>query len=120
MAQMVNKCKIEFNGYDFDDIDNVTEMAYEKAMPVELMNKTGYAEKTARYGFSINAIKAAFSPFKLDDVVNGVATIVYDSGERVIYGGVVFTGRGDQSVDGNTPASATYTFSAISRNGDRG
>lgn len=113
MAQYVNRVSLEVNGSLFEDFESFTDNSVTKNKQVNLMNKTGHAAMTPRYGFSVN-VKKAFvkAPVDLENVHGGTCTVEYENGERSTYGGVYTLETGDGTVDGETELTKTITFGA--------
>jgi len=116
MSQYVNICSVELNGQDISEYlstfsDNNTVVA--KA--VNLMNKTGIAQMTPRYGFSLEVKKPYLGSIDLDSIINGTATVQYDNGERFLYRGVSILETGDGAVDGETELTYTKLFMATNK-----
>ena len=112
MSKYVNRVKLEFDGVIFDDFSQFSDDSVEKHVRVDLMNKTGHAEKTERYGFSVTVLTPQVQGVDIRNVADGTCTVEYDSGQRVTYQGVYCLETGDNPVDGETPANRTMTFSA--------
>ena len=114
--EYVNNCTIEFNGQTFDDFSAFADNEETYAVAVELMNKTGDADKTVRYGFMVTAIRPVDGyPFDLSKVKNGTFTVEYPGGKRVTYGGVRCLSKGEGSIDGDTPLTEQFTFKASTK-----
>ena len=54
MSLYVNRVVLEVNGVSFSDFDSFTENSVTFHKQVNMMNKTGHAAMTPRYGFSIS------------------------------------------------------------------
>ena len=113
MSDYVNTVELEFNGFSYSDFDTFTKTSVTKAKQVNLMNKTGTARMTPRYGFSLTH-KRSFNglPFDIDDVHGGTLTAVYPDGRRETYVGVATAETGDGTVDGETELTEGKTFVA--------
>lgn len=112
----VNKVSLEFNGQTFEDFESFSDNEETYAVIVELMNKTGFAEKTPRYGFTVTANRPVGGyPLDLAAIKGGTFTAEYPSGQRVTYGNVYTISKGEGSVDGDTPLSEVFTFGASSK-----
>ena len=114
--EYVNRVVLEMNGLVFEDFESFTDNSVTKAKQVNLMNKTGHALITPRYGFSVN-VKKPFqsSPIDLDNVVNGTCTVEFENGSRRTYQGVYTLETGDGTVDGETEVTETKVFGAENR-----
>lgn len=121
MSLYVNRVTLEFNGASFSDFDSFTDTSVIKAKQVNLMNKTGHALMTPRYGFTVSVnIPGAGLPIDLDNVQNGTCTVewlteVGGGGKRVTYSGVYTLETGDGSTDGETELTREITFGAENR-----
>jgi hypothetical protein len=114
--EYVNTCVLEVDGQLFEEFESFTDNSVTKSKQVNLMNKTGFAKMTPRYGFSVNVKKPIpKSPIDLDNVENGTMTVEYPDGSRRTYGGVHTMETGDDTTDGETENTATKTFGAETR-----
>lgn len=111
----VNRCVLEVNGQSYSDFDSFTDNSVTVAKAVTLMNKTGFAKMTPRYGFSISVKKPYTGALDLDSIENGTLTVEYDSGDRIIYRGVFTLETGDGAVDGETELTMTKVFGAAAK-----
>lgn len=111
----VNTCNLEVNGIVFEDFESFTENSVTVAKQVNLMNKTGSADMTPRYGFSVNVKKPYTGEIDLDNVKGGTLTVEYKNGDRTTYGGVRTLETGDGTVDGETELTMTKAFGAETR-----
>jgi len=119
MAQYVTRCSIEFNGIVYEDIKGFTEKSVSLSVPVALMNKSGTAKLMPRYGFSIDSVQPTMrSLVNPRSLFGATATVQYDNGDRVSFGGVATTSTGDGTINGETEAGSTIDFSAESRTPD--
>ncbi len=116
MPEYVNNCSLEFNGATFEDFTQFADNEETYAVAVELMNKTGWAEKTPRHGFMVTAQRPVGGyPFDLSAVRDGTFTVEYKGGDRVTYGGVTCLSKGEGAIDGDTPLSEQFTYVAASK-----
>lgn len=113
MSQYVNRCTLEVNGVLFEDFEAVTINSVTKSKQVNLMNKTGFADMTPRYGFTVNVKKNYIkAPIDLENVKSSTATIEYENGARETFTGVHTIETGDGTIDGETELTKTVTFGA--------
>lgn len=113
MSEYVNRVTLEFNGVDFDDFESWTDNSVTLHKQVNLMNKTGHAKMTPRYGFTVGVkIPNVPSSIDLDTVANGTCTVEFDNGTRITYGGVYILDTGEGPADGETEMTRTKTFGA--------
>jgi hypothetical protein len=115
MSEYVNTVKIEFDGVVFEDFDQFSDDSVEKNTQVPLMNKTGFAQKTERYGFSVNVKTPVVEGIDVKSVRNGTCTVEFNSGKRVTYGGVYVLETGENTIDGEAPAGSTVSYGAITK-----
>jgi hypothetical protein len=111
----VNRCNLEVNGQEFSDFASFTDNNTVVAKTVNLMNKTGFATMTPRYGFSLEVKKPYTGELDLDTVVNGTLTVQFDNGERILYRGVNTLETGDGALDGETELTYTKIFGATNK-----
>jgi len=113
MGLYVNRCILEVNGVFFSRFESFTDNSVTKAVQVNLMNETGHALMTPRYGFTVNVKVANVDPeVDLFNIVNGMCTVEYENETRITYGGVYTLETGDGTIDGETPLMHTITFGA--------
>lgn len=116
MSLYVNKCTLEVNGATFEDFSSFTDNSVQKHIMVPLMNKTGYAKMTPRYGFSVE-VKYPRTPsgIDLDNVENGTFTVEYDNGSRTLYQGVYTLDTGDKATTGDSETVTTKAYGATNK-----
>lgn len=115
--EYVNKCTLEFNGQSIESFSSFTENDTTLGKQVELMNTTGFADMTPRYGFTVDWKRPKGGwPFNPLNIKNGVVTVEYDDGTRVDFGGVKSLTTGDGTIDGETELTRTGTYGAVTRN----
>jgi len=113
MALYVNRVSLEFDGQVFTDFESFTDNSVTKAKQVNMMNKTGHALMTPRYGFSVSTkVPVTGWPIDLFNIVGGTATVEYDGGRRVTYTGVHTLETGEGTSDGETELTRAITFGA--------
>lgn len=121
MSLFVNRVTLEFDGIAFSDFESFTDTSITKAKQVHLMNKTGHALMTPRYGFTVSVkIPGEGLPIDLDNVRGGTCTVEWlieigGSGKRTTYQGVYTLETGDGSTDGETELTREITFGAENR-----
>lgn len=116
MGLYVMKVDLEFDGQIFSDFESFTDNSVTKAKQVNMMNKTGHALMTPRYGFTVNTKKpVGDTPFDLENVKGGTCTVIDDAGTRITYGGVYTLETGDGTADGETEITQTVSFGAETR-----
>ena len=123
MSEYVNTVRLEFNGQTFEDFESWTDNSVTFYKQVNLMNKTGHAKMTERYGFSVSVKVPNIPPdINLDKVKDGTCTVVFgDSNstnkkpKRITYGGVYSLESGEGTADGETELTRTKTFGAESK-----
>ena len=113
MSEYVNRVSLEFNGVVFEDFESWTDNSVTLAKQVNLMNKTGHAKMTPRYGFTANVKISAVPPsIDLDAIEGGTCTVEFENGTRITYGGVYTLETGEGTADGETELTRTKVFGA--------
>lgn len=113
----VVRCTFESDGSSVTDFKGVTESEVTQAKTVPLMHSTGAAQLTKRWGFSLDYVVPQTSAMDWSTVSNGTASIVYDSGDRVDFGGVEVVTIGEATIDGENELVRRISFMAATRNG---
>jgi hypothetical protein len=109
--EYVSRVLLEIDGKELTDFDEVTENEEELYKAVELMNKTGFAEKLPRYGCKVKYVIPKDDPeFDFRSVKNGRLTIDRQNGTRITFSGVYPLKIGE----------ATYSKDEVSRGIDFG
>lgn len=113
MGLYVNKVELEVNGASFTDFESFADGAVTYHKSVNMMNKTGFAKMTPRYGFStVVKVSVAKSTIDLDNVSGGTFTAEYEGGRRITYGGVYTLDKSEGTINGETELTYTYNFGA--------
>lgn len=87
--EYVSRITLEVDGQEITDFDEVTENEEELYKTVELMNKTGFAEKLDRPGVKVSYLIPKNAPeFDFRGVKNGRLTIDRQNGTRITFSGV--------------------------------
>lgn len=117
MALYVSRIDLEIDGSVVSDFSAFTDMTKSYHVQVELMNKTGHAQITPRYQFSLDYVipRDETTEVKFSTISDGTCTIEYENGQRITWGGVYTLDEGDASYDGTAAATKTITFGAESR-----
>lgn len=116
MSEFINNCRLEFNGQSFEDFESFSDNEETYAVIVELMNKTGFADKTPRYGFTVTVNRSVDGyPINLKAIKGGTFTVEFPGGARITFGGVRSLSKGEGSIDGDTPLSEAFVFGATSK-----
>lgn len=116
MSEYVSQVLLEINGMTVDDFASVEEGDFERARPVNLMNKTGHTHVTPRYSLSLDYVIPADAPeFDFNTVDDGRLTIDYQNGTRITYMGVTTTKIGRVTYDGDKEAKRSIEFMATRR-----
>jgi len=119
MAEYVTRCSLEMNGVVFEDFTSFKENSVSLSKQVPLMNNTGTAKLKPRYGFTVDAriasVPSGINPLA---IYGGTFTVQMDNGDRISFGGVAINDTGDTSIDGETEAGQTISYSAESRTPD--
>ena len=116
MSEYVSRVSLEVNGQVIEDFDSVEEKEIEIRKPVHLMNKTGTAKITPRYGITVDYVIPSDGPgFDFTSVEDGTLTIDRQNGTRVSFGSVYCTKVGQVKYDGDNVAKQTIELIASSR-----
>jgi len=121
MAEYVNRVQLDFNGKSFSDFESWSDNSVTLHKQVNLMNKTGHAKMTPRYGFSVGVKIPNVPPdIDLDAVSGGTCTVEFGGTDetirtRITYAGVYTLETGEGSADGETEMTRTKTFGAESK-----
>jgi hypothetical protein len=115
--QYVSRVKVFIDGQEMEDFKTWSDDGHEVRAAVNLMHKTGYSKRTARYGFKLGYVPASATPeYDFDAVEDATVAVVVDEGtRRIVYGGVVFLGDGEMSIDGENETVVEKRFSASTR-----
>jgi len=116
MPEYVSQVLLEVNGQEISDFKSVTEGEVEINKEVKLMNKTGFASATPRYGAEVEYVVPSDAPeFDFEGVKNGTLTIDKQNGVRVTYTGVYCLKVGSTKYDGDNEVTRTINFGAAGR-----
>jgi len=87
--EYVSLVTLDVNGQSITDFEEVSEKEFDKYKAVELMNKTGFAKVTPRYGCKVNyTIPLDAVEFDFASVSNGRLTIDRGNGKRITFIGI--------------------------------
>lgn len=115
MSEYVERVRLEVNGQVIEDFEEVTENDVEIRKPVNLMNKTGFTETTARYGAKVKyVIPKGVKEFNFAEVKDGTLTIDRLDNTRITYTGVFCTKIGETQY-GKDAATKTIEFGAVDK-----
>lgn len=116
MPEYVSQVLLEVNGQEISDFSSVTEKEVEVNKEVKLMNKTGFASATPRYGIEVEYVVPKDGPeFDFPAVRNGTLTIDKTNGVRETYTGVYCLKVGSTKYDGEKEATRQIDFGATGR-----
>jgi len=116
MSEYVSKITLEVNGQSIEDFKTVTEKEYEVFKEIKLMNKTGYAETTPRYGIEVEYVVPKTHPeFDWRNVKDGTLTIDLLNGKRIVYMGVYTLKVGNTKYDTENEVTRTIELGAVNR-----
>lgn len=116
MPEYVSQVLLEVNGQEISDFKSVTEKEVETGKEVKLMNKTGFASATRRYGAEVEYVVPRDAPeFDFESVKNGTLTIDKQNGVRVTFTGVYCLKVGSTKYDGDNEVTRTIDFGAAGR-----
>lgn len=119
MPEYVTNVLLEVNGQNIEDFKSVTEGELVTARQVNLMNKTGFADVTARHQVEVEYVIPSDAPeFDFSAVKNGTLTIDKQNGVRVTYTGVRTLSIGAAKYDGESEGTVrTVTLAASGKVG---
>jgi len=113
--EFVTRCGVSIDGKDISDFKNYKDEDVELAVQVELMNKTGTAEKTARYKFSIDYVRPTVGAIDFTKIKNSIVIVGLEGGGSYTYRGVKRLTIGGGTVDGESELVRTINFSATDK-----
>lgn len=105
---------LDVNGTEITDFVDFTENEQEARVPVNLMNKTGFARKTVRNGCKLTYAHPSDGkpPFDFSIVEGGTITAEREDGVRIVYTGVYHLKTGEAKSDGENGKTAEIEFGA--------
>jgi len=94
------KCTLSANGTEITDFKAFAEGERILRKQINLMNKTGHATMTPRYGVTLDyVVPSAGDEFDWDAIENGTLVAEYDGGRRVLFSGVSTLTVGEAALD---------------------
>ena len=114
-ADYIAKCVLTVDGQDESDFESVEEHEITSAKAVELMNKTGFAELTPRYGITVTYIVPSVNPRNWDLVKDATLIITDDGGNKTTYTGVRRLKVGAAKRDGKEELKQTIELGATKK-----
>ncbi len=112
----ISKCELTFNGESMTDFSAFAEGERTLRTQVNLMNKTGYADQTARYTLTLDYnVPAAGDEYDWDGLKDGVLVVEYGGGRRVQYSGVCTLTVGESALNGDNVMVRKVTLGASDR-----
>jgi hypothetical protein len=119
MSNYITRFTLELAGRRIDDWADFKEDEIVLNKVIPLVNKSGSAPVTQRFGFEATYVVPTVNPF--DFMANrgavGSATVEYDDGERIDYGGVKVVSVAADPVGGENELKRKVKFFAATRNG---
>ena len=116
MSEYIARAVLDVNGRSIEDFKAVSEKEVELAKQVNLMNKTGFAAVTPRYGVTVDyVVPSDATEFDWTGVKNGRLTLDFESGRRITYSGVYTLKIGEAKVDGENEMVKTIDLGATGR-----
>jgi len=105
---------LDIDKTSIDDFKSIEEHEVEYGKVVEYMNKTGYAGKTPRFGFTLEYVVPKTGAFNFSSLryKDAVVTLTYDGGSTTVYRGVRLLKRGAKKLDGDNAVVIPYEFFA--------
>ena len=117
----VTRCALSLNGVEITDFKSFTEITRETRKRVDLMYKTGSAQKTQRYEFELEYVKPKLTDeYNFENLEGASCVIEFDGGQQYIYSGVACMTIGDAKADMENEVVRTIHFVAEQRNGNDG
>jgi hypothetical protein len=118
----VVRAETVFNGQSVQDFKAFEEQTRTVSKAVPLMHKTGNAQLTRRFEFTLDYVVPTTAEIDWESFVGvggtGTASLVYDSGTQIDFGQVSLIEVGAATVDGENELVRKLRFMAGSRNGD--
>lgn len=115
MARYVSRADVVINGATMADMKDFDIKALKTRDQVNMMNKTGYVNKTVRHQFSLDYVKPAGVPYDFASLENATVVVSMDDGSTINYSNACVLEIGDLKMDGEKEAVQTITFGAESR-----
>jgi len=115
MARYVSRADVVINGQAMTDMKDFDIKALKTRDQVNMMNKTGYVNKTVRHQFSLDYVKPAGTPFDFAGLEGATVVVSMDDGSTINYSNVCTLELGDLKMDGEKEAVQTILFGAESR-----
>jgi hypothetical protein len=113
MSEYVTLCKLTVNGKSVEDFKQVTEKEIEYYKQINLMNKTGHAKVTPRYGVTVDYVVPSIeTEFDWANVANGTLIITDEGGAKTTYSGVYILKLGEKKRDGENEVVRTIDLGA--------
>jgi hypothetical protein len=121
MNLYVTRCALSINGVEITDFKSFTEITRETRKRVDLMYKSGSAQKTQRYEIELEYCKPKLTEeFNFENVEGASVVVEFDGGLQYIYSGVACMSIGDAKADMENEIVRTIHFCAEQRNGNDG
>jgi len=115
MDEYISRVTLIVNGEEIEDFSAFEEDERELKKTVKLMNKTGVLAVKPRYGFSLDYVVPKSGAFDFADVEDGTASVEFENGDRVTFGGVECLKIGKAKYDGDKETTKTIDFAAATR-----
>ncbi len=118
MSDYVTRADFTLDGEELTDIKNYQDEDVTVAKQVALMNKTGHADQTPRYLFSVDYVVPKVGYIDFSKVKGSTVIVVLDGGGSYTYAGVRCLVVGGATADGEEEMVRTISFSATDRTGE--
>ena len=118
MSDYVTRIDFTLNGAEITDIKNYQDEDVTVAKQVPLMSKTGHADMTPRYLFSVDYVVPKLGAMDFSTVKDATVLVILDGGGSYTYAGVRCLVVGGASADGEEEMVRTISFSATDRTGE--
>ena len=114
--EYVTRVLLDVDGQSIDDFNSVSIKEVEIHKVVNLMNKTGHAKVTPRYGVDIDyVVPETDSEFDWESVSDGRLSIELLNGKRTTFTGVYVLKVGEAKADGENEMVKTIELGAEGR-----
>ena len=114
--EYVTRVLLDVDGQSIDDFNSVSIKEVEIHKVVNLMNKTGHAKVTPRYGVDVDyVVPETDSEFDWESVSDGRLSIEFLNGKRTTFTGVYVLKVGEAKADGENEMVKTIELGAEGR-----
>ena len=119
MSLFIVRAALELNGQPIAEFKSFQEEPVQFNKQIPLMYTTGTAPVTHRYKFKAEYVVPQTNPFDFTTLSGGSTfTVVYDGGERHVYGGIVVESITETKIDSENEFVRDVAFIAATKDGD--